>query len=100
MKTTKLVLVTLLGLAIIGPAFGARDTLRCGSKIITTGMMIDEVLKHCGEPKSQDTEEIPVRSGNRVTGITKIHTWVYQRSGGNPASLTFDQDKLVSIKYQ
>jgi len=62
--------------------------------------MMDEVLKFCGEPQSRDTEEIPVRSGNRVTGLTKIHTWVYQRSGGKPASLTFDQDKLVSIKYQ
>jgi hypothetical protein len=100
MKTTKLVLVLLLGLATIDPAFGARETLRCTSKIITTGMMMDEVLKYCGEPQSRDTEEIPVRSGNRVTGSTKIHTWVYQRSGGNPASLTFDQDKLISIKYQ
>jgi hypothetical protein len=100
MKTTKLVLVILLGLATIGPAFGARETLRCTGKIITTGMMMDEVLNYCGEPQSRDTEEIPVRSGNRVTGSTKIHTWVYQRSGGKPASLTFDQDKLISIKYQ
>ena len=93
-------LVTLLGLAMMGPASGARDTLRCGSKIITIGMMMDAVLKSCGEPHSRNTEEVPVRSGNRVTGSTKIHTWVYQRSGGKPASLTFDQDKLVSIKYQ
>lgn len=100
MKTAKLVLVMLLSLAMTGPALGARETLRCSSKIITTGMMMDEVLKSCGEPHSRDTEEVPVRSGNRVTGSTKIHTWVYQRSGGKPASLTFDQDKLVSIKYQ
>jgi len=99
MKTALLVIVTLLGLVLTGPGHAARDTLRCGSKIITTGMMMDEVLKFCGEPQIKDTEEVPVRSGNRVTGMTLKHTLTYPRSGGKPAVLTFDQDKLVSIDY-
>ena len=100
MKTALLVLVTLLGLALTSPGHSARETLRCGSKIVTTGMMMDEVLKFCGDPKTRDTEEIPVRSGNRVTGTTLKHVLTYSRAGGKPAVLTFDQDKLVSIAYQ
>jgi len=99
MKISLLLIVTLLNLAIINTALAARDTLRCGSKIITTGMTMDEVLKICGEPQARDVEEVPVRSGNRITGMTEIHTWTYQRTGGKPASLTFDQNSLVSIDY-
>ena len=30
----------------------ANETLRCGSKIVKTGMMMEEVRKFCGEPAS------------------------------------------------
>jgi hypothetical protein len=99
MKTAVLVIVTLLSLAVTNPAFAARNTLRCGSKIVTPGMTMDEVLKFCGEPQGRDVEEVPVRSGNRVTGMTEKHIWTYQRTGGKPASLTFDQNTLISIDY-
>ena len=99
MKTATLLFVTLLSLAVISPVFAARDTLRCGGKLVKTGMTMDEVLKFCGEPQTREVEEVPVRSGNRVTGTTETHIWTYRRSGGKPASLTFDQDTLVSIEY-
>jgi len=99
MNITRIVLVTLLGLTLTAPGYAARDTLRCGSKIITAGMMMDEVLKFCGEPQAKDTEEVPVRSGNRITGMTLKHVLTYSRAGGKSAALTFDQDKLVSINY-
>lgn len=99
MKPAILLFVTLLSLAVIDPAFAARDTLRCGSKIVKIGMTMDEVLKFCGEPQTREVETIPVRSGNRVTGTTENQVWVYHRPGGKPASLTFDQDTLVSIEY-
>ena len=99
MKTAVLVFFTLLGLAMTGPGHAARDTLRCGGKIITIGMLMDEVLKFCGKPQSKETEEIPVHSGNRITGTTFRHVLTYPRSGGKPAVLTFDRDKLVSIEY-
>ena len=99
MKIATLILVTLTGFALTGAGHAARDTMRCGGKIITTSMMMDEVLKFCGEPKARDTEEVPVRSGNRVTGMTLKHVLTYSRSGGKPAVLTFDQEKLVSIDY-
>ena len=83
-----------------GPA-AARDTLRCGSKIVNTGITMDEVRKFCGEPTSKRVEEVPVRSGNRVTGTTDMHYWTYRRGNSQkPATLLFDKDTLVSITYE
>lgn len=99
MKTAAFAFVMLLSFTVTDPVIAARDTLRCGSKIVKSGMTMEEVLKFCGEPQAREVEEVPVRSGNRVTGTTETHVWTYQRAGGKPASLTFDQDKLVSIEY-
>ncbi len=99
MKTATLLLIALLSLAAVKPVFAARDTLRCGSKIVRVGLTMEEVLKLCGEPQTREIETVPVRSGNRVTGTTESQVWIYQRSGGKPASLTFDQNKLVRIEY-
>jgi len=100
---TRLILTLLTTTTLIfaaAPAAASGDTLRCGSKIVSTGMSMDEVRKYCGEPTSQRVEEIPVRSGGRVTGTTEMHYWTYRRgSGQKPATLEFDQDRLVSITY-
>jgi hypothetical protein len=90
-----LVFLLLIFSASIG---AAQDTLRCGSKIVKTGMSMEEVLKHCGEPSSREVEEHDVRSGNRVTGTTELHIWTYNRGASQaPAVLQFDVDKLMSI---
>jgi hypothetical protein len=95
--TRAMIAITLMVL-IAGP--GEADTVRCGSKIVKTGMSMDEVRQHCGEPTTKETEEQPVRSGNRVTGVTEIHIWTYDRgtSAQAPAVLRFDVDKLMSIE--
>ena len=100
MKAILVMYVALISLAIIDPALAARDTLRCGSQIVKIGMTMDEVLKACGEPNAREIEKVPVRSGNRVTGTTESQTWTFERPGGKPASLTFDEDMLVSIDYE
>ncbi len=100
MKSAWVILVASLFLAVTNPALAERDTLRCGSQIVKIGMTMDEILQACGEPNTRKIEEIPVRSGNRVTGTTEIQTWVFERPGGKPASLVFDQESLVSIKYE
>jgi len=80
---------------------GAEGTLRCGSKIVQTGMTMEEVKKYCGNPSSTSIEEQDVRSGPRVVGTTEIHTWRYDRaSGQRTAVLEFDQQKLMSITYE
>ncbi len=96
MKT--IVLTALLLFTI--PAI-AEDTLRCGSKIVRTGMTMAEVKKYCGNPTSTAVEVQDVRSGPRVVGTTEIHTWTYRRtSGQRTAILLFDQGELKSITYQ
>jgi len=83
-----------------GATAARNETLRCGSKIITIGMSTDDVRKYCGAPTSERIEEVPVRSGNRVTGTTQMWYWTYNRgSGQKPATLQFDQATLVSITY-
>ena len=79
----------------------ADDTLRCGSKIVKTGMTMTEVKKYCGNPSSTSIEEQAVHAGPRVVGTTQIHTWRYNRSTGQrTAVLEFDLEKLKSIIYE
>ena len=90
--------VVLLGMyAVTGMTTG--DTIRCGSKIIKTGMTTADVLKYCGEPSRKEVEEHDVHSGNRVTGKTQLNRWIYDRGfTGKPVAFEFDQDKLLYIK--
>ncbi len=95
----RLAILATLTCVLATPAFA--DTLRCGSKIVETGMSMDEVKKYCGSPSATSVEERDVRSGNRVVGTTQFHTWRYNRmSGQSTAVLEFDQKKLMSIKYE
>ena len=94
-------LALLLTLVCVSTSPAIADTLSCGSKIVETGMTQADVKKYCGQPSSTSVEERDVRSGNRVVGTTQFHTWRYNRmSGQNTAVLEFDQDKLMSIKYE
>ena len=94
----RLAIISLL--TFLGSAAAMGDTLRCGSKIVETGMTQAEIKKYCGKPSATEIEEHDVRSGNRVVGKTELHIWTYNRgSGQNAAVLEFDQDKLLSIKF-
>jgi hypothetical protein len=95
----KAILVILAAILLANLAMA--ETLRCGSKIVDTGMTMADVRKYCGDPSSSAVEEQDVRSGNRVVGKTQVHTWRYNRSSGqNTAVLVFDQEKLMSISYE
>jgi len=39
--------------ALLLPAVGSADTLRCGSKLISEGDSIEKLLQYCGEPIEQ-----------------------------------------------
>ena len=88
--------VLLLCATVAGMAV-ADEGMRCGNKVIQTGMTQTEVLQYCGEPTSKATEQVPVRSGNQISGTTAMHTWTY-KSYSATRVLRFDQDKLVSIR--
>jgi uncharacterized protein DUF2845 len=80
------------------------DSMRCRSnKLVNVGMVADQVLALCGEPKSRTAEDIPVRArtpnGNVVvTGTTRAERWTYERGYGQfDALLSFEDDKLIRI---
>ena len=98
MKRLTLTCLTILSFAFSMGAAG--ETLRCGSKIVKTGMTMDEVRKHCGEPTTIEIVEVDVRSGNRVTGTTNQDIWTYRRGSNKSAKLHFDIDKLMTIEYE
>ena len=93
-STRQFVLAAALSLAVT--AAGA-ESMRCGSKVISPGMSMAEVLRHCGEPTSKEVEDHDIRSGNRIIGTTQLHRWTYS-SYTRVRVLEFDQDKLLSIK--
>ena len=96
----KRTIVALALCSLVPLAADAADTLRCGSKIVETGMSMGDVEKYCGTPDSSETIDQDVRSGNRVVGTTQVHRWTYDRaSGQNAAVLEFDQEKLLSITF-
>lgn len=82
----------------------ADDSLRCGTTLVTIGMVIDQVRAKCGEPQSRATEDVPVRARARTgavntVGTTRIERWTYDRGYGQlPALLTFEHSKLKSIE--
>ena len=89
-------LILLTSIAVVGVSI-ADDSMRCGGKIIVTGMTQSEVLEHCGEPTAKAEEELPVRSGNQVVGKTLRYRWTYESYSGKRV-LVFDQEKLILIQ--
>ena len=94
------ILVLMLLIMAASQSLSAPETLRCGNKIVETGMTMAEVENYCGKPSSVMSESQDIRSGNRVIGTTLVHYWTYDRaSGQNAAILEFDQEKLLSITF-
>jgi hypothetical protein len=87
-----------------GGAAPADDLMRCGSVLITIGMVAPEVLAKCGPPKDQSVTEVPNRvrrpNGSLATsGSSRVERWTYDRGYGQfPAVLTFEGGKLKSIQ--
>lgn len=81
------------------------DVLRCGSKLVTTGIDAAKVLALCGEPTQRTTEDVPVlaRRANGTTfvnGKVTVAVWTYDRGSSRfPARLKFEDGKLVSIEF-
>ena len=82
----------------------ADDSLRCGTVLVTLGMVEDQVLAKCGEPQRKSEEDVPVKARSRTgavntVGATRIVRWTYDRGYGQlPAVLTFEKGKLKSIE--
>lgn len=88
-------LTALLACAAAMPAL-ADETFVCGGQIIQPGMSQSAVLAQCGEPTSKTVTQVPVRSGNMVSGTTTESRWTYA-SYSSTRVLVFDADNLVDI---
>ena len=101
---TRLAFTLSAALGGLGAAMArADDSMRCGSALITVGMVGSQVAAKCGEPKDKQVTEVPqrVRRANgtsAVTGTLRVERWTYDRGYGQfPGLLTFEDGKLKSI---
>jgi hypothetical protein len=75
--------VALGALAALTPAFA--EGFRCGQRIATPDMTVEELLEACGEPTTKTVEEIDVHgpgvhgAGNVKRGTVTVETWTYDR---------------------
>jgi len=102
------VLVRWLVSAIFGlvvTVANADDSMRCAAGgIVDVGMIADQVVAKCGQPKSKEVEDVPIRArtasgGVNVIGTARVERWVYERGYGQfPAQLTFEDGKLKTIE--
>jgi hypothetical protein len=82
----------------------ADDTIMCGNSLVSVGMVAEQVVAKCGEPKDRSFSETPIRArlpnGTlAVVGVQQIEQWTYDRGQGRfPALLTFEDGKLQSIE--
>ena len=90
-------LLSLVACIAAAAAAVADNNLRCGSKLIVTGMTQAQVLGHCGPPSAKVEEKAPIRSGKQVVGETETYRWTYESNGATRV-LVFDLDVLKSIE--
>ena len=73
----------LLGLAVAQPVLA--EGFRCGQRIATPDMTVEELLEACGEPSDKSVEVIDVfgpnaqGAGNIKRGTITVETWTYDR---------------------
>lgn len=66
---------------VTAPAFA--DSFRCGQRIATEDMTVEELLKACGEPTRKSVEVVDVYgpnvhgAGNVKRGTSTVEKWTY-----------------------
>lgn len=78
------------------------DSLRCGTKLVSTGDLVLQVREKCGDPISEDligyTLRPARRSGDGNEREYKIEQWVYGPEQGYYHVLTFEAGRLRDIE--
>lgn len=82
MRSLGAAIVSLSLLATGSPA--EAETFRCGQRIASPDMSVEELLEICGEPTDRTVATVDVyartAAGGRVkTGTSIIETWTYDR---------------------
>ena len=90
-------------LAVAQPAVA--EGFRCGQKIATPDMTVEELLEACGEPSDKSMEVVDVYgpnaqgAGNIKRGTITVETWTYDR--GSQASamvVTIEDGKIKKME--
>jgi hypothetical protein len=93
-----------LGAALSAVPPALADTFRCGQRLISEGMSIASIERHCGEPQSitRTQEPIVARRPNGTfyeIGIATREIWTYDRGVGKlPARLTIEEGIATTIE--
>ena len=86
-------------LAVAQPAVA--EGFRCGQKIATPDMTVEELLEACGEPSDKSTEVVDVYgpnaqgAGNIKRGTITVETWTYDRGSQASAMVVTIEDGKI-----
>ena len=104
MKTDRATFIALLAaLAAARPALA--EGFRCGQRIASPDMSVEELLDACGEPTTKSVEVVDVfgpnaqGAGNIKRGTVTVETWTYDR--GSQASamvVTIEDGKIKKME--
>ena len=71
--------------ALLVAAPAGADSFRCGQRIATDEMSVEELLEACGEPTHKSVEVVDISgpnvhgAGNVKRGTSTIEKWTYDR---------------------
>lgn len=91
-------------LAIFGSSAQADETFRCGQRIVSSDLTVEDLVARCGAPDSKEsrTEDVMVRNQYGVMvkdGETVTETWTYDRgTRAAPMVVTIVDGKIRSIE--
>lgn len=79
------------------------ETFRCGSRVVSSQVSVEELLQHCGAPSSRTSSTEDVRARNHgisvVVGQTTTERWIYERgTSASPMVVTIVDGKIKSIE--
>ncbi|KXC55563.1 DUF2845 domain-containing protein [Pseudomonas aeruginosa] len=86
-------------LSLLPLAHAQADSLRCGSRLVSTGDSSADVLAHCGEPRSRDSlgyREVVGEWGKRYE--VEVQEWVYGPWNGMLYFVRFEGNRLSAIQ--
>jgi major membrane immunogen (membrane-anchored lipoprotein) len=99
MKKSFLAVAGLVVLAAAKPAVA--EGFRCGQKIATPDMTVEELLEACGEPSDKSIEVVDVYgpnaqgTGNIKRGTITVETWTYDRGSQASAMVVTIEDGKI-----
>jgi hypothetical protein len=99
MKNSFLAVAGLAVLAVAQPAVA--EGFRCGQKIATPDMTVEELLEACGEPMDKSIEVVDVYgpnaqgAGNIKRGTITVETWTYDRGSQASAMVVTIEDGRI-----